>query len=40
MNRTILGGVAAALCVENGVTPRKLDADILRKRLLANGAIL
>ena len=33
-------GQAAGLCVTNGVTPRALDVDLLRKALLDQGAII
>lgn len=33
-------GTAAALSVKDGVSPRRLDAAILRERLLAHGAII
>ena len=33
-------GVAAALCVKQGVTPRSLDTALLRKHLLDQGAII
>lgn len=33
-------GTAAALCVQKGVSPRKLDTGILRKKLLEDGAII
>ena len=33
-------GTAAALCVREGVTPRKLDTGLLRKQLLEQGAIV
>lgn len=33
-------GVAAALCTEKGVTPRKLDTALLRKALLSQRALL
>ena len=33
-------GTAGALCVKEGVTPRALDAELLRKHLLEQGAII
>ncbi|MCX6376412.1 MAG: FAD-dependent oxidoreductase, partial [Armatimonadetes bacterium] len=33
-------GVAAALCVKNGIKPRTLDTALLRKHLLEQGAIV
>ena len=33
-------GTAAALCAREGTVPRKLDPDVLRKQLLAQGAII
>ena len=33
-------GVAAALCAKEGVTPRALDTELLRKHLLEQGAII
>ena len=33
-------GTAAALCAKEGVTPRALDAELLRKHLLEQGAII
>jgi hypothetical protein len=31
-------GVAAAMCLETGITPRNIDVDELRRRLNAQGA--
>jgi hypothetical protein len=42
-NCTALGqaaGTAAALCVQQSVTPRRLDRAVLRKKLLEDGAII
>ena len=33
-------GVAAALAVKNGITPRTVDVTLLRKILTENGAII
>ncbi len=33
-------GIAAALCVQKGVTPRALDTELLRKNLTSRGAIV
>lgn len=33
-------GVAAALCLKHGTTPRSLEAGVLRKELVAQGAII
>jgi hypothetical protein len=33
-------GTAAALCAQQGITPRRLDVDLLRRTLTAQGALL
>jgi hypothetical protein len=40
MNMGQAAGTAAALCVKNGVTPRKLDVQLLRRTLIEQGVPL